>query len=433
MKNILIVGAGIIDKPHAAGITVRSIFDGIDPKHVMGLDWRESASNMTQTSIKVLSLSYGPFSPARILDSSRMKKASRTIKKTETVSTADSTQKDYQSVTRSIIRDLRQWVALIPARSKIRIGKKEMKEIKSFDPKVIYTVGESVASLRLTYTLSKELNIPIVIHFMDNWKHSIEWAANPLLKGYQRQLSHYCDLCCTRTTDCIAIGDRMAEAYERETGIRHTVIMNSIDTEAFYCTPRENDSITRFVYAGGLHLGRDQALRTIGECIETVCNQENKKAEFLIYTSEDNIDFFSKQFDHLQYTHFHPAVPHNQIHDIYQHADVLIHVESSALYNNNFFKYSVSTKVSEYLATGRAFLFFGPSDIYLFDFLNRNRLAYTASNKEEAKKVINELISRTPNQYAQNARKYAQDHFDLSTARQRFSEVIEKVTLPKQS
>ena len=277
MKKILIVGAGIIDKPHAAGITVRSILEGVDPKNVMGLDWRESASKVTQTSIKIQKLSYGFLSLGRILDSSRMKKASRTIKKTDTEAISNAAKKGHPNTIHRIIRNLRQWVALIPARSKIRINKKDMKEINDFNPKVIYTVGESVASLRLAYFLSKKLNIPIVIHFMDNWKHSIEWAANPLLKGYQRQLTHYCDLCYTRTTICIAIGDRMAEAYEKETGVKHVVIMNSIDTQAFYCPPRVGDGVTRFVYAGGLHLGRDQALQTIGECIETICNQENKE------------------------------------------------------------------------------------------------------------------------------------------------------------
>lgn len=429
MKKILIVGAGILDKPHAAGITVRSIFSNINPDHVLGIDWRESASNLGKMPIKTIKLSYGFFSLAHILDNSRLKKASHSIKKAETVSVSATQGVTHGTIHRTL-RHFRQFIALIPARARIKIRKKEMQEIKAFDPQVIYTVGESVAALRLAYTLSLTLNIPIVIHFMDNWKNSIEWADNPLLHGYQRKLSKYCELCYSRTTECIAIGERMAQAYEQETGVKHCVIMNSIDTEQFTCSPREEDGTIRFVYAGGLHLGRDRALRIIGECIDHICDYEGKKAEFVIYTSDNNIDLFTNQFAHLKNTRFHSAVPHDQINRVYQDSDVLIHVESDDLNNNEFFKYSVSTKISEYLATGKPFLFFGPSDIYLFDFLKSNELAYTVSDGKDAEIAIRDLFTHNNNKYSVNARMYAKTHFDISVAHQRFDHVINNVTLP---
>ena len=431
MRKILIVGAGIIDKPHAAGITVRSIIDGIDPNLIAGLVWGETGENMQQTKIKLVKLSFGILSPARIFDNSRLKKASHRIKKVETVSSLNSSEEKKHFVyVRRVIRDLRQWIALIPARSKVQIHQSEMEEIRSFSPDVIYTVGESVATLRLAYEVSMALNIPIIIHFMDNWRHSIEWASNPLLKGYQRQLSKYCDMCYSRSTECIAISDRMAEAYEKETGVKHCVIMNSVSTKDFYCPPREGDGTIRFVYAGGLHLGRDKALRTIGECIDQVGEEAGKDIDFTIYTSKDNMELFSGQFSHLKSTHLHIAIPHDQIQNVYQNSDVLVHVESSALYSNEFFKYSVSTKISEYLATGRPILFYGPNNIYLYSFLRNNRLAFTVENKEEVMNSLYDLVQKTDNVFSQNAREYAESHFDISVARQRFYKVLSSVCLP---
>ena len=40
MKKVLIVGAGIIEKPNAAGITLKSIFSEVDSKLLMGVDWQ---------------------------------------------------------------------------------------------------------------------------------------------------------------------------------------------------------------------------------------------------------------------------------------------------------------------------------------------------------------------------------------------------------
>ena len=430
MRKILIVGAGIIDKQHAAGITVRSIIDGIKPECVMGLVWGETGAHMKKTAIKLRKLSYKKLSPARVFDNAGLKKASHTIKKAEIIDAPKQSIRNKTGFIRSSIKYLRQWIALIPARSTVELNRADLCAIKEFKPEVIYTVGESVATLRLAYQISIKLDIPIVIHFMDNWKNSIEWADNPLLRHYQKNLSRYCKLCYTRTNECIAISDRMAEAYEQETGVKHSVIMNSIDTQKFYCQQRNDDGVIRFVYAGGLHLGRDKALRNIGECIDRLCDKEKKVAEFSIYTSACNIDLFSKQFENLTNTRFHLAIPHEQICELYRNSDVLIHVESSELHSNEFFKYSISTKISEYLATGRPFLFYGPENIYLFHFLRNNQLSYTASDEGQVEKILKDLIEKKDNVFSKNARTYAQTHYDIIVAQQKFIDVIERVGIP---
>lgn len=429
MKKILFIGAGIIDKPHAAGITVRSIFDGINTSFVMGLVWGEAASK-TKAPFELKKLFYSKFSPARFLDNTRLKQTSHKIKKAESTVVRDEMRSNQSSPVRKMIRNIRQRIALIPAGARVIVKARDLEEIRAFSPQVIYTVGESVATLRLAYQLSEKLEIPIVIHFMDNWKHSIEWASNPLLKRYQKKLSRYCDLCYTRTTECIAIGERMAEAYEKETGVKHRIIMNSVDTQKWFCTPRQDDGMTHFIYAGGLHLGRENALRTIGECIERLNEKGGYRADFSIYTSDNNIDLYSAKFNHLNSTFFRKAIPHDQIHTAYQDSDVLVHVESNALFNNEFFKYSVSTKIPEYMATGRPILFYGPENIYLFGFLRNNQLAYTVKDEEEIESVLMELIIHKENKYSENARNYVAQHFDVSVARQRFYSVIENVHLP---
>lgn len=222
----------------------------------------------------------------------------------------------------------------------------------------------------------------------------------------------------------------MADVYQAETGIPHSVIMNSVDVAAFKCEPRAREGALRFVYAGGLHLGRERALKTIGECIDRVCEETGEQIDFTLYTSQENIDVYGEQFAHLANTRVVRAVPHEQIIAVYRQADILVHVESAELESNEFFKYSVSTKISEYLATGRPILFFGPKNISLFGFLADNQLAYTVSDAHELKQVITRMLKGMENDDSLNAQKYAEQHFDLSVARKRFEEVIDSVTLP---
>lgn len=430
MKRVLIVGAGIINKPNAAGITLKSIFNEFDTNLLMGVEWRANDKTHNSGLFPTRYLSFPMLSAARLLNKSCFKQVSRRMKKGEVSSMACETQKQRKKPWRITIKWIRQWIALLSAGSKVKICRDDMAEIRAFAPEVIYTVGESITALDIAYRLSKSLEIPIVIHFMDNWKHSIEWYTNPLLRRYQKRLRRYCDLCYSRSTQCIAIGEKMAKAYEAETGIKHSIIMNSIDTNMFYCAPRVVGEVMHFVYAGGLHLGRDKALQHIGECIEQVCSKTGKRALFSIYTSPENIDLYESEFAHLKNTELCRAVAHDQICDIYRNSDVLVHVESTALEDNDFFKYSVSTKISEYLATGRSFLFWGPESISLFSFLRDNQLAYTVSNERELENAIIELMEGKRNEYSEHARTYAEQHFDISIARACFEEIIETVALP---
>ncbi len=427
MKKILIIGADMLDHNDAAGITLRSIFEEIDAGSLMGITWGNRASSVQCIPLKVVHLSYSELSVGRMLDQPFFKKVSKKMKKTEVSDQANNKHENEHITARQIKKNVRQWMALSLARSKVKITQKDFITIKAFEPQVIYTFGETVASLDLSYRLSKELNIPIVIHFMDNWKNSIEWASNPLLTRYQKKLGYYCDLCYSRSTECIAIGERMADAYMKESGVKHSVIMNSIDTSSYYCEPKASVGKVQFLYAGGLHLGRDEALREIGKCIDYACRETGKQAEFLIYTSEDNIALYADEFKSLGHTKLVTAVPHDRIRELYRSADVLVHVESSALTSNEFFKYSVSTKISEYLATGRPFLFWGPKGIYLLDLLRKNKLAYTASCIEEAQHIVFKMMNECHNEYSENAVEYAESNFDIAVAQERFCQVIDNV------
>lgn len=430
MKRILIVGAKCLNQPNASGITLRSILGGIDPSDVLGIAWGEYNGYTQTQAIKVETVQYRSMSAGRLLDNTYLKRISQTVKKVEERPSGKGKQQKRTSILKHGIQNVRQWIALLPAHSRVKISEKNWAAIRTFNPQVIYTVGESVTTLRTAYDLSMKLNIPIVIHFMDNWKHSIEWASNPLLRRYQRNLTQWCNRCYSRSNGCIAIGEQMAAVYEKETGIRHSVVMNSVDTRSYLCLPRKNDGVVRFVYAGGLHLGRNNILLAIGEIIDRICEEGGRRVQFSIYTGSENIELFAEQFTHLKHTNLYPAVPHEEIKQVYMESDVLVHVESDSVEDNEFFKYSVSTKIPEYLATGLTILFWGSKELYLYNWLKENALAYTVSNADEGKKLIQKLIQGLENPFSENAKSYAASHFDISVARERFYQTVENAHLP---
>ena len=48
------------------------------------------------------------------------------------------------------------------------------KYLKGFNPDVIYTCGASVSVMKIALKLSRKYNIPIVLHFMDDWAHYLQ-------------------------------------------------------------------------------------------------------------------------------------------------------------------------------------------------------------------------------------------------------------------
>lgn len=425
MKRVLIVNSNSVNVNNATGITLQSVLGELETDNLMELYWNKTASVTGNVNIKFKVLDFVPFSLAGLVFNNKGKEISGKMKNNAEHSVYS------ESVIKKAITYLRQFLALQTDLSRVRLKKQDSKEIKTFKPQVIYTLGGGVAALRLSYLLSEKFDLPIVIHFMDNWRHCIQWEENPLLGHYKKMLNKYCELCYTRSSECIAISPEMAKVYTEETGIKHSVLMNSVSVRDYLCTPREKDGVYKFVYTGGLHLGRDKGLYKIGEVIENVAARKGVKTEFSIYTSPENIKAYSDNFKNLANTRLIEAVPHSEIRQVFQNADFLVHTESNTLINNDFFRYSVSTKIPEYLASGRPMLFYGPQDIYLYKFLTDSQTAATADSEEKLSEVIEAMIDGKYDWLSERAVGYAKENFDVTAAADIFLRAVDNVKIPK--
>lgn len=158
--------------------------------------------------------------------------------------------------------------------------------------------------------------------------------------------------CIKRCKLVVTISSSMAEAYHEKFQKETLVLMNTVDLSKFKGPASKPTGITHFVYAGGLHLDRWKALKEIAEAIK----ETDGKGILDIFTSKDSIELYHSNFKMLPVA-FHEAVPHEHINEVYQKADVLVHTEVQSEKMKGFFKYSISTKIPEYLATENQFCF----------------------------------------------------------------------------
>ena len=107
-----------------------------------------------------------------------------------------------------------------------------------------------------------------------------------------------------------------------------------------------------------------------------------------------------------------------------------VHTEIESEKLKGFFKYSISTKIPEYLATGKPILFYGPRDMKLFEYLLQNQAALMASTKEELYVCVERLTSEENfTKMCENARCLAERNHCASKNQKALHNAIESVVL----
>lgn len=411
--RVLIVNAQSIYKKNATGITLQSIWSEWDADCL--LEIYSDPMVMDESNHKFKSYCISPNNVIRLARGRVAQSINSNIKATNTQQRSNNKIKSY----------LRQFAVCELDSLAVKMDESTLEAIRVFQPQAIYTLGASVSILRLVNKLSVQLNIPVIMHFMDNWAEHIQWEDNPLLSLYKSSLKKKMLACIKRCKLVVTISSSMAEAYHEKFQKETLVLMNTVDISRFKGLTSKDTGVIHFVYAGGLHLDRWKALREIALSIQ----QTNGKGILDIFTSKDNIELYRSGFETLPVA-FYEAVPHERIDEVYQKADVLVHTEIESENLKGFFKYSISTKIPEYLATGKPILFYGPRDMKLFEYLLQNQVALTAGTKEELYECVKRLMSEENfTEMCENAQCLAEKNHCASKNQKELHDAIETVVL----
>lgn len=287
----------------------------------------------------------------------------------------------------SLLSKLRKTVVLLEDLIPIRFTREQLQRLDAFKPSVIYTLGASVSVLSATLSLSKKYNIPIVIHFMDNWVEEIQWTDVLFSKTYHKLLLKELMKCIKRSSVGLAISPEMAEAYRNKFHIPFYYLMNCVSIKKEFNHQTTIGNQLKFVYAGGLHMERWKALLDISKTIQKIL----PGSKMIIYTTKTYSEQYGKMFP--LNTFFHEEVDHNKIFNVYEKADILVHAETSNKKLHTFFKYSISTKIPEYLASGKPILFYGPQESGVYQYLKKYNASFLASTPNELPQTIKMILS----------------------------------------
>jgi hypothetical protein len=237
------------------------------------------------------------------------------------------------------------------------------REVKRFRPQVVHSLLGGVRAMRLSLALSRFLDVPLVPHFMDDWVDNL--FTHGQLGGYARsQAERVFAQVREQAPVCLTIGEDMRREFEFRLNRPCVTVGNSVDPDDYSRSDHVRadqgpDLVMRYV--GGLHLGRDQVLSVLAEVLDGASLGERKWTLELFVPDHDR-GRAGRMAERFRSVVYGGNLAPSEVPGKLVTADALVFLESELPGITNFTRLSVSTKVPQYLASGRPVLVMGPPD-----------------------------------------------------------------------
>lgn len=289
-------------------------------------------------------------------------------------------------------------------------------------PDYIYTSVGCVETAKFIYIIHRRFpEIKIIYHGFDDWispsykiinKKRIARYSNNLLDGIIRMSSIR-----------FAVTAKMADEYAQRYGRTFYVCPNGIDVKTI--NPNENKRNNSIVYIGGIGDHNIDSMTFMARAIQKYNEHSGRTLLFDIYSKPNSKR--KKIISALcQTCRFTDWVDHSSIMSILQSAHVLYLPISLSKDVVSYTRYSMSTKMCEYMASGTPVIYVGPQDIAMTELLEKYNAAFVINEYDFGK--IDEILSEIDKGDAENKCKNAlalyKEQFEQNTLSERFRNIV---------
>lgn len=267
---------------------------------------------------------------------------------------------------------------------------------------IFVAVGSGKFLYDIALKISKIYNIPIITYVCDDFYFN-NTDKSLIGKLWSRELRKKSDKLFTSSKVLVSICREMSELYEKTFNIPAYTVM----TGANISTKKEFDEkaqIKNIRYFGKLSLNRYKSILDIGKALDELN---------LFYGGEFSLDVFCgniteeqrKAFCGIKSVKFHNFVRGEDFNREFFSSDALLNVEAFDYITKARVKYSVSTKIADYIASGIPIFAYGPDGIASIEHLKRNDCAIIATQSKDLTSKLKELFfeKQTVNKILANA------------------------------
>lgn len=308
--------------------------------------------------------------------------------------------------------------------SKLWINNKYKNFINEFSPDIIFYFAKADAFLlqNIKY-IQAHTSAKVVAFFADDVYARFKDSRGLIYRIFEKRFKKIVSL----ADKNYGASQLMCLEYSNLFNITITPLYKGCDIQSY---KNKINTPIRIVYAGNLFYGRDSTLACLARAISKI-NQTLIKYQLEIYT---NTYITPELFNSLEIpgaSHIYGARNYDEIKQIMQSSDIVLHVESFNPKNIRSVRLSFSTKISDCLQSGSMLMVIGP----------RNIASVEEAISIDGSLVISDLyliydnlqqLLCNPNSVTRNAKltnSYAQKYFHIGTIRNQLRVDLEKLIL----
>lgn len=304
---------------------------------------------------------------------------------------------------------------------------KELAEyVRNFNPDIIWLDGVHSTFLNRLYlhvmSISKR---PCVLYMMDdNYTYQSMVGYHYMYQFYQR---HLIEKIVSRCGKIFVISPKMKREYDQLFGIESVIITKGIDYRNLQYKESEIGNLIKIVYLGQIIYGRLATIKMLSRQLDQI-NKDGLKVQLHIYTSNYIKEFEKQDLCANGSVVFKEPVLYAQVNKVIEDSDVLLFVESLDKKYVKDARLSFSTKITDYLSSGKCILAIGPEDSASLEYLKNEDAAIVVNNEKDIHNALLRLSDRqTVQSYGLKAFACGKRNHEKQLISQRIMDVFQEV------
>jgi glycosyltransferase involved in cell wall biosynthesis len=403
--KVLIIGQNFFDGA-GSGVTLGNLFSAFDKNEIYLAntnDFYDDKDMEKANSIYILgNKEYKVVFPFNIFLKNTDSQILTSIKENKTKNIS-SKNKNTQRFFHKLISVFR-YIGLYNFLRKLKLSSEFLNWFDHIKPDIVYTQLGSLYVMNFIKELISTRNFKLVIHIMDDWPNFLqgkmfykELIRKNIDKNFRTILKH-ADL-------KLSISNLMSMEYNKRYGEEWFTFHNCIPDRNQNVELRTSRTIGKsmnIMYFGKIgHSNRN----TINTFIRVIENYSKDDFKFHIYSTDYSI-FKRKKFKN---TNVHKAVEYKTALIKMSSADLLLLPFDFNAQNKKYVKYSMPTKMPEYMSSGTPTFIIAPKECALSKYASDNNIAIICY--DDNVRLITEKLKQIKENYnsLQEMAKYAQE------------------------
>jgi glycosyltransferase involved in cell wall biosynthesis len=317
-----------------------------------------------------------------------------------------------------------EYFGLIHIVSKTTLSEDFCKWLDSYLPDVLYVQAASLERIVFYQTVHSYLKKPLIFHMMDDWPGAIS-SKGPFKKYWYKKIDHEIRILMDKANVLMCVSDAMAEEYKIRYNKDFITFHNPIDVKEWLPNQKTDygiNDILLMCYTGRIGTANSKAILFISQVINGI-NHNGTKIRLDIFTPDTDTKIASliKKLKGIQIKN---TVSHESMPALLSSYDLLflpLDFDESGV---SYAKFSMPTKVSEYMISGTPILVYADKRTALAKYALKYDWAYvvTDSSEKVLTDALNKLFSDISlrKELAEKAKKIVIQNHDADIIRKNF-------------